>query len=107
MTGAYQHRRSGHRYSNDEYLTYERDSGLKHEYDDGAIFGMAGGSRRHSALASRISAALEQGRKPGCVESYRRLGSGAWEYRDTTTGTVKLLSGATIDLNDLYSSLPD
>src|SRR5262249_48064857 len=56
-----------HRYSYAEYLVYERDSGMKHEYDGGEIFAMAGGTLRHSALASRISAALEIGRKPGCI----------------------------------------
>src|SRR5262245_24672449 len=60
-------RRSRHRYTYEEYLAYERDSGLKHEYEDGEILAMAGGSRRHNALASRISAALETARKSGCV----------------------------------------
>ena len=60
-------RPSRHHYSYDEYLAYERDSGMKHEYDNGEIVAMAGGSRRHNALASRISAALENGRKPGCI----------------------------------------
>ncbi|MEZ4442804.1 MAG: Uma2 family endonuclease [Polyangiaceae bacterium] len=59
--------RSQHRYSYAEYLAYERDSELKHEFDDGEILAMAGGSRRHNALASRVSAALEAGRRPGCV----------------------------------------
>jgi len=183
--------RSRHRYSYAEYLAYERDSGLKHEYDDGEIVAMAGGSRRHNVLASRISAALEQGRKPGCVafqsdqkvrilatgkatypdaslvggpiagdpaeptghtitnprlivevlspsteeedrgnkwqhyqlieslheyvlvsqsharvESYRRLPTGAWEYRDITNGTMQLDSGAVLDLAALYADLP-
>jgi hypothetical protein len=55
---------SGHRYTYAEYLAYERDSGLKHEYDSGEILAVAGDSRRHNALASRISAALELGRRP-------------------------------------------
>ena len=55
-------RRSRHHYSYEEYLAYERDSGMKHEYEDGEIVAMAGGSRRHNALASRISAALENTR---------------------------------------------
>jgi Uma2 family endonuclease len=182
----------GHRYTYEEYLAYERDSGLKHEYDNGEIFAMAGGSRRHNALASRISAALEQGRTAGCVafqsdqkirvlatgkatypdatlvcgpiegdpadplgatitnptllvevlspsteqedrgnkwqhyqlipslqeyvivsqserrvEHYRRLPSGAWEYRDATAGRVELQSGPRIDLTSLYENLPD
>ena len=59
--------RGRYRYSYDEYLAFERDSLLKHEYVDGEILAMAGGSPRHSALAFRISAALENGRKPGCT----------------------------------------
>src|SRR6185503_6258870 len=51
-------------YTYAEYLAYERDSGLKHEYDSGEILAVAGDSRRHNALASRISAALELGRRP-------------------------------------------
>ena len=78
-----------HRYSYDEYLAYERDSGLKHEYEDGEITAMAGGSRRHNALASRISAALESGRKRGCVafqsdQKIRVLATGKATYPDAS-----------------------
>lgn len=78
-----------HRYSYDEYLAYERDSGMKHEYDDGEIVAMAGGSRRHNALASRISAALEIARKPGCVafqsdQRVRILATGKATYPDAS-----------------------
>ena len=59
--------RSRHRYTYAEYLAYERDSELKHEYDDGEIVAMAGGSLRHGALALRIGAALDAARTPGCV----------------------------------------
>lgn len=59
--------RARHRHSYEAYVAYERDSGLKHEFDDGEILAMPGGSRRHNALASRISATLEAGRRPGCV----------------------------------------
>jgi Uma2 family endonuclease len=192
MTSGHLQGRSRHRYTYQEYLAYERDSGLKHEYEDGEIYAMAGGSRRHNALASRMSAALEAARGAGCVafqsdqkvrvlatgkatypavsmvcgtiegdpadpsgatitnptlivevlsasteeedrgnkwqhyqllpslveyvlvsqthpriESYRRLAAGAWEYRDTTSGTVQLLSGAKLDLTDLYAGLPE
>jgi Uma2 family endonuclease len=191
MSSAGAERRSRHRYSYQEYLEFERDSGLKHEFEDGEITAMAGGSRRHSALASRISAALESARKPGCVafqsdqkvrvlatgkatypdaslvcgpiegdpadpsghtitnptvvvevlspsteeedrgnkwqhyqlipalreyvlvsqaqkriEHYRRLESGAWEYRDLSEGALRLESGAIIDLETLYADLP-
>jgi Uma2 family endonuclease len=192
MVSSNRGRGAHHRYTYEEYLSYERDSGLKHEYEDGEIFAMAGGSRRHSALASRVSAALEAARKPGCiafqsdqkvrvlatgkatypdasmvcgpiegdsadpsgntitnptlivevlspsteeedrgnkwqhyqlipslseyvlvsqshprVECYRRLESGAWEYRDATDGVLRLATGATIDVTALYSDLPD
>ncbi len=78
-----------HRYSYAEYLAYERDSGLKHEYDGGAILAMAGGSRRHNALASRVSAALETARKPGCVafqsdQKVRVLATGRATYPDAS-----------------------
>jgi len=59
--------RARYRYSYEEYLAFERASLLKHEYVDGEILAMAGGSARHSALASRMTAALETGRKPGCI----------------------------------------
>lgn len=182
-----------HRHSYQEYLAYEKDSGLKHEFDDGEIYAMAGGSRRHNALALRVGAALDATRKHGCiafqsdqkvrilatgratypdvsvvcgpidgdpadptgatitnpavivevlspsseeedrgnkwrhyqlipslkeyvlvsqgppprVEWYRRLASGAWEYRDAVEGTVELHGGATLDLASLYADLPD
>jgi Uma2 family endonuclease len=80
---------SRHRYTYAEYLAYERDSGLKHEFDDGEILAMAGGSRRHNALASRVSAALELGRPAGCVafqsdQKVRVLATGKATYPDAS-----------------------
>jgi Uma2 family endonuclease len=82
-------RPSRQRFSYAEYLAYERDSGMKHEYDDGAIVAMAGGSRRHNALASRVSAALENGRRPGCIafqsdQRIRVLATGRATYPDAS-----------------------
>lgn len=78
-----------HRYTYQEYLAYEQDSGLKHEYENGQIFAMAGGSRRHNALASRISAVLEQGRRADCIafqsdQKVRVLATGKATYPDAT-----------------------
>lgn len=78
-----------YRYSYAEYLTYEHDSGMKHEYDGGEIIAMAGGSLRHSALASRVSAALEIGRRPGCIAfqsdlRIRILATGKATYPDAS-----------------------
>src|SRR4029077_20255227 len=81
--------RSRHRYTYEEYIAYERDSGLKHEFEDGEIVAMAGGSRRHNALASRVSSALEIGRQPGCVafqsdQKIRILATGKATYPDAS-----------------------
>jgi Uma2 family endonuclease len=42
----------------DEYLIAERDAGVRHEYLNGALVAMAGGSRAHNLLASRLSRLL-------------------------------------------------
>ncbi|HTN84704.1 MAG TPA: Uma2 family endonuclease [Sorangium sp.] len=50
-----------------EYLDFERSSPLRHEYADGEIFAMAGGTLEHSAVAANVIAELRsalQGR--GC-----------------------------------------
>jgi len=41
------------------------------------------------------------------VEHYVRLASGAWEYRDLREGSVRLPSGVTLDLDRLYTDLPE
>jgi Uma2 family endonuclease len=78
-----------HRYSYEEYLTYERDSELKHEYIGGEIIGMAGGSRRHSALALRVATAIEIARGAECVAyqsdmRIRILATGVATYPDVS-----------------------
>ena len=95
MTTSLPHAR--HHYTYEEYLTYERDSELKHEFDAGEIFAMAGGSPRHSALASRISAALENTRPDGCTAfqsdmRIRVLATGKATYPDASMvcGAIEL-----------------
>ncbi len=46
------------RMTREEYLAFDRASATKHEYWDGEIFAMSGGSREHSQLQANISAAL-------------------------------------------------
>jgi Uma2 family endonuclease len=58
---------SRHRYTYEEYLSFERDSERKHEFVAGEIFAMAGGTARHSALAFRIGGALYSALPPGCT----------------------------------------
>lgn len=46
------------RLSEDEYLVRERGSETKHEYVNGELVAMAGGSRRHNLIAANVAAAL-------------------------------------------------
>lgn len=58
---------SHHEYTFAEYLTLERDSEIKHEFDAGEILAMSGGTARHSALAVNIAVALSSTRPAGCT----------------------------------------
>lgn len=43
-----------HRYTYLQYVELERESSTKHEFLDGEIYAMAGGSEEHSALAAEV-----------------------------------------------------
>jgi Uma2 family endonuclease len=43
-----------HRYTYGQYVAIERASSIKHEFLDGEIYAMAGGSEEHSALAAEV-----------------------------------------------------
>jgi Uma2 family endonuclease len=47
-----------HRYTYADYVALELDSPTKHEFLDGEIYAMAGGSEDHSALAAEVLALL-------------------------------------------------
>ncbi len=47
-----------HRYTYRDYVALEGVSSTKHEFFDGEIFAMAGGSEEHSALAAEVLRAL-------------------------------------------------
>jgi Uma2 family endonuclease len=47
-----------HRYTYAEYVALERTSPTKHEFLDGEIYAMAGGSEEHSALAAEVLRAI-------------------------------------------------
>jgi len=47
-----------HRYTYAEYVALEQSSPTKHEFLDGEIYAMAGGSEEHSALAAEVLRAL-------------------------------------------------
>lgn len=46
--------RPHHRYTYQDYVGLERDSSIKHEFLNGEIYAMAGGSEEHSALAASV-----------------------------------------------------
>lgn len=52
--------RSIHRYTYEAYLDHEASVNSRHEYLQGEIYAMAGGSRQHAALSMNVGAALHR-----------------------------------------------
>ena len=79
-----------HRYTFDDYLVLEESSTVKHEFFEGEIFAMAGGSPVHAALGARIVSELDtQLRGKGCLAynsdlRVRVLETGLGTYPDAT-----------------------
>lgn len=105
--------------SPDEYLAWEREQHVRHEYFRGEVFAMAGGSMRHNALCSNVNAALVNAlRERGCVvlTSDQRVGAGErdrYVYPDVSVvcgavrvepGTSDVLANPTIIVEVLSSS---
>jgi Uma2 family endonuclease len=73
-----------------EYLAHEAVSNVKHEYLDGQIYGMAGGTPSHAALASAVSGQLYAQLRGGACRAYssdlrvRVLATGLATYPDVT-----------------------
>jgi Uma2 family endonuclease len=53
-------------YTYQEYLLLEEESSVRHEYLDGEIYAMAGGSPDHAALAAAVISLLRPELPPGC-----------------------------------------
>lgn len=53
-----------HRFSYAEYLARERDTGLRHEFLDGQVFAMTGGTPEHARLIAEVSFALRDAVDP-------------------------------------------
>lgn len=81
---------SHHRYTWDQYLSLEKDSSVKHEFLDGEIFAMAGGTPEHAALGLAVGAELRSGLKGKPCRVYssdlrvRVLSTGLSTYPDAT-----------------------
>jgi Uma2 family endonuclease len=83
-----------------EYLEWERQQPVRHEFLRGEVFAMAGGSPRHNALSIRAGAQLDGAlRAKGCVvfSSDQRIGveGDRYVYPDLTIvcGAVVLETG--------------
>ena len=56
----------GVRYTYEQYIVLEDESSIRHEYLDGEIYAMAGGTPDHAALAATVIALLQSKLPPGC-----------------------------------------
>ncbi len=77
------------RYSVAEYLAIERESDVKHEFFDGELFAMAGGSRAHNLLSLNMAAELRDALKHSPCEVYPsdmrvELPTGLYAYPDVS-----------------------
>ncbi len=79
-----------HRYTYREYVVLERFANVKHEYLDGEIYAMAGGTPEHAALAAAVSGALFAQLRGGPCRAYssdlsvRVVETGLATYPDVT-----------------------
>jgi Uma2 family endonuclease len=79
-----------HRYTYDQYVALEEHANVRHEFLDGEIYAMAGGTPEHAAICTNVSTALNvQRRGRGCrVHSsdllVRVLATGLATYPDVT-----------------------
>jgi Uma2 family endonuclease len=87
-----------HRLGFDDYLRIEEDSGTKHEFLNGQVFAMSGGTPDHARVTLNVGASLKQALrgKPCTVYSpdlrVRVLATGLGTYPDATVicGKVEL-----------------
>lgn len=79
-----------HKYEYEAYLEHESSSNVKHEFLDGEIYAMAGGTLEHAVIAVNVSSALNRQLSGGrCVVAssdlkVRVLATGLATYPDAT-----------------------
>jgi len=81
--------KSKRHYTVDEYFYVETTSDIKHEYFDGEIFAMAGGSRDHDRISRNVLAHLHQQLTGSLCEAFTsnmriRTPSGLYTYPDAS-----------------------
>ncbi|MBO1437290.1 Uma2 family endonuclease [Meiothermus sp. CFH 77666] len=107
-----------------EFLEMEAKSQARHEFVDGFVFAMAGGTDYHNRLVA--TEAIDRGEKllgyqklPGLqayvlvsqldrrLEVFQRLEDGGWRYEAREDGVVRLpCANAALSLDDLYRGIP-
>lgn len=93
-----------HSYTFRDYLDVEELSVVRHEFIDGEIIAMAGGTPEHAALASAIYVLLSQ--EVPKIELWSRANaSSAWSYTAYGPGDVVDLRsiGCRLDVNEVYA----
>jgi len=79
-----------HRYSFEEYLELEEIAGVRHEYFDGEIYAMAGGTPEHAAMAAAVTTIFGRQLGSGPCRVYssdlrvRVMATGLATYPDVT-----------------------
>lgn len=73
-------------YTLDDYFAIEEMSDVRHEFFDGEIFAMAGGSRNHNQIAQNLTRAFDPLRARGCrsylADVRLRAPAGLYTYPD-------------------------
>lgn len=59
------------KYTYEEYLQLEKDTEVRHEFWNGEVFAMAGGSRNHNEISGNISASLNSYFRPNGCKAYQ------------------------------------
>ena len=70
-----------HRYTYADYVALELLSTTKHEFLEGEIYAMAGGSEEHSALAAEALRALGNAIGDARAAPTRRISASTWRRR--------------------------
>jgi Uma2 family endonuclease len=85
-------------YTYAEYVSLEEESSIRHEYLDGEIYAMGGGTPDHAALAAAVIGLLRASMSPSCrvfTSDLRiRTSTGLTTYPDATVVCGKTLRAA-------------
>lgn len=94
-------RQTQRHYSLDEYFDVEEMSEVRHEYFDGEIFAMSGGTLDHNQIAQNVASALRNERcRPYLADVRVSTPAGLYTYPD-----VLVICGAPAYTSDRYPTL--